>query len=374
MTADMAVSWTQALAWRMRRQHLTQRASADDLVGLVGRMCGLHAQVMSSVVLAALARVDGLDREAVHDALWRDRTLVKLWAMRGTLHVLPAAELGLWLSGLASYLNQAHWQRKATPELTRLIGMALHGAVLTRAQLAVAVAGLGGQTDQILSNWGGALKPASFAGRLCFGPSSGPMVSFAHPETWIGGPIAQVDEDRALAAIARRFLATYGPASPTDLSGWWGVNRRQATEMLAALGGEATQINVGGEPYWMLADDVPELVSTAPENVVRLLPSFDQWVVCATRRIGPKSRPGPGEPALDPARRSQIYRMQGWVSPVLLVNGRIEGVWKHEIRGGQLNVDVERFGRLPRWTRQAVAAEAERLAQFLGCALKSVRN
>jgi hypothetical protein len=75
------VSWEQALAWRMRRHYLVERASPDDLVAVVDRLRGLHAQVMSSVDLALWARIDGSERDAVADALWRQRTLVKLWAM-----------------------------------------------------------------------------------------------------------------------------------------------------------------------------------------------------------------------------------------------------------------------------------------------------
>lgn len=96
----------------------------------------------------------------------------------------------------------------------------------------------------------------------------------------------------------------------------------------------------------MLADHVAELAATQPTNVVRLLLAFDQWVVCASRRVGPRSRPGPGEPALDPLHRTRIYRLQGWVSPVLPVNGRIEGVWKHKRKGRRLLVEVDVFRRM----------------------------
>jgi hypothetical protein len=69
---------------------------------------------------------------------------------------------------------------------------------------------------------------------------------------------------------------------------------------------------------------------------------------------------------LEPAHRHRIYRQQGWVSPVLLVSGRMAGVWRHEHKGTTLRVEVEPFGALPRWTRPMIAAEAERLAEFLG--------
>jgi hypothetical protein len=60
------------------------------------------------------------------------------------------------------------------------------------------------------------------------------------------------------------------------------------------------------------------------------------------------------------------YRPQGWLSPVLLVDGRMEGVWRHERKGKRLAVRIEPFGEQPGWVRRAAEGEAERLSQFLG--------
>jgi hypothetical protein len=72
---------------------------------------------------------------------------------------------------------------------------------------------------------------------------------------------------------------------------------------------------------------------------------------------------------LDPVEKKRVYRNQGWISPVLLVDGRMEGVWKHERKGQRLVVSIEPFGRVPKRVRAGVEAEAERLAAFLGGAL-----
>lgn len=80
----MQISWKQALTWRMRQHYLIERASPKQLVAVVDRLRGLHAQVMSSVDLALWARIDGLQKDAVADALWKKQTLIKVWAMRAT--------------------------------------------------------------------------------------------------------------------------------------------------------------------------------------------------------------------------------------------------------------------------------------------------
>lgn len=108
---------------------------------------------------------------------------------------------------------------------------------------------------------------------------------------------------------------------------------------------------------WMLTSDAREFRDTEPIRSVRLLPAFDQYVIGASHHA---ARLLPGD------LRSRVYRPQGWVSPVLLVNGRMEGVWRHEVKGSRVEVTVESFVKVPKWARSAAAEEAERLAEFFG--------
>ena len=161
------------------------------MVAVARRLCGLHAQLMSSAELTVWARVEDLDREAVQRALWEDRTLVKTWAMRGTLHLLAAGDLALWQAALSTsrrYLNGALWKKyfgitlDDLDRLTDAVGIALDGRVMTREELAQEVGRIAGSAafgaKLAQSSWGTVLKPAAFTGRLCFGPqprSTGPI-------------------------------------------------------------------------------------------------------------------------------------------------------------------------------------------------------
>src|SRR5690242_62126 len=144
----LKVTWSQAAAWRVRRHYLERRASSSDMLEVARRLCGLHAQVLSSAELTLWARIEGLERGAVQRALWEERRLVKTWAMRGTLHLLAADELHLWHAALATsrrYLRPSAWKKyfgvtmKDLDRLTEAIGKALDGQVMTREELARAV-------------------------------------------------------------------------------------------------------------------------------------------------------------------------------------------------------------------------------------------
>ena len=172
----------------MRRHHLVERAGPADLLPVVSAICGLHAQLMSSAELSLWARIEGLERGAVNDALWKRRKLVKLWGVRGTLHLLPAAELGIWLSALGTITNRGMTGHKEIDALSDAIGEAVDGRALTREELALEVEQRTGEpqlAEYVRFSWGSYLKPASFRGLLCFAPSDDSRVRFTSPASFV---------------------------------------------------------------------------------------------------------------------------------------------------------------------------------------------
>jgi len=373
----LKLNWSEAAAWRAERNYLVTRAPAKAMLDVVARLCGLHAQVMSSAELTLWARVEGLKFDRVQQALWKQRTLVKTWAMRGTLHLLPASELPLWhaaLSGSRRYLRESAWQKnfgitlEELDRVTEAVAVALHDRLMTREELAREVGRITGSEDLSTklaqSSWGTILKPAAFSGHLCFGPGLGQRVRFTQPRTWVIRPGNPMDREAAEAEVARRFLTAYGPASYHDLARWWnGGGVATARKWIAALGSEVTPVELDGKQAWMLAVDsrrIPERREKERQRSVRLLPAFDQYVIAASFHAAQLL---PGD------LRGRVYRPQGWISPVLLVNGRMLGTWRHQIRSSRVEVTLEPFVKLPRWVLRAAGEEAERLAEFMGCTL-----
>ena len=108
--------------------------------------------------------------------------------MRGTLHLLPSAELGIWVSALGTYTNRGMTGHPEIDELTEAVGRALEGRVLTREELALEVERITGSPSSgewVRSSWGSYLKPASFRGRLCFARSDDGRVRFTTPAAWL---------------------------------------------------------------------------------------------------------------------------------------------------------------------------------------------
>jgi hypothetical protein len=315
---------------------------------------------MSSAELSLWARIDGLARDAVGDVLWTRRALVKLWAMRGTLHLLPSDELGLWLAALGTHTGHGNTGHPEIDQLADAVGRALADRILTREELALAVARMTGSeqlAEWVRFSWGSYLKAASFRGVLCFAPSTGSSVRFTSPATWVPAKIDRPEPSNALREVTRRFLGAYAPLTDADLALWWGgYGPARGRRMLATLGDEAVEIDIDGDHAWVLARDIDEMANATLPTVARLLPAFDPWVAGASRNAAA---------LLEPQHRPRVYRAQGWLSPVVLVNGRMAGVWRHVRKGRRLLVEIEPFGRLPAWARTQLTTEAERLAAFL---------
>ena len=287
--------------------------------------------------------------------------------MRGALHLLPSSELTLWQAAFNTdprYLKP-FWLRYfgvSSDELEQLvegIAEALDGRLLTREELAGEVSRITGSAElggKIRQSWGTMLKPAAFLGRLCFAPSAGQNVRFTRPDGWVRD-WSQVDTVRALPEITRRYLGAYGPATSQDYARWLGVAQARAKALIADLGAAVAEVDVEGTRAWMLAGDVPVARRAELSRSVRLLPAFDQYVVAASLHAV-HLLPGDFKKA--------VYRPQGWISPVLLVNGRVDGVWSHSKKAKGAAVRIEPFVKLPAWARRGAEDEAERLAEFLG--------
>ncbi len=363
-----ALQWSQVHAWRMSQHGLSPRFSSQDAVSAVTRTAGIQAQVASAAELALCTRVEGLSPRDVQAAIFQDHTLVKTWAMRGTLHLLAARELPLYVAA-RDWQHTASWSNyfaefglttSAQQEaFLSAIPHVLEQGPLTRPQLADAVAkhtGMAQVRDFILSSsWGSPLKPSAYRGELCFGPGQGKTVTFLNPRVWIE-EWQLIEPQRALQELARRYLQAYGPATADDFRFWWGCGKTLAKTLFHSLAEELEEVEVEGWRAFALRATLPLIQSAEPVEAVHLLPLFDAYTIGAP--------PRGCEPLLAAAYKSQVFNQQGWAFAVVLVNGSIQGVWRSSIRRSQTVVKVNLFCSSTAAIRTRIEAEAQRLSHF----------
>ena len=367
----MELTWPQIHAFRLQGHHLISRAPKKDLSRVVGEIGGVHAQVMSAAELQVGVRVD-CRVDNVRDALWKRKTLVKTWLMRGTLHLVPAEDLPLFTAAMSAYgLRHTNawfkWLQITEPELmdlTEAIGSALDGQALTREELMAKVArGRSEAIQQAMkSGWGGVLKPVARMGLLCFGPSRGQSVTFVRPEQWLGS-WREMDPDAALIEIARRYLHAYGPATKRDFTRWWGAWAGVGNRAWAALAGDLVRVSIDGQRADILASDAGLIAKQPAGQSVQLLPSFDPYL------MGHSSR----DHIVDAANHSKVSRTAGWISAVVLVDGRVAGTWTHAEVKDTLRITVDPFQRLTAKSITEMRRKAESLAETLGLSRAEVQ-
>jgi hypothetical protein len=331
---------------------------------------GIHAQVMAAAELSLCARVDGITQQDVRTALWRDRTLVKAWTLRGTLHLHPAGELALWFAARRAVAGPfpeelEEWRDPAGalhvpvgPDEVKAIRAAVsdaldHHCLLREELVAEVVRRVGPRHEQrLLSGF------AFFLSEVCQGPPQGNKVTFVRPDQWIDG-WQPVDEQEALRDVCRRYLRTYGPARPTDFGEWFALKPADARALFESLADELEEVDVDGRHAYVLAGDTdfPET-----ESPIRLLPEYDVYVMGFRER----------EHLIPEAVRERLFdhkrgRYEGPAGVrFLLVDGVAAGLWERKKRAKQIELQVDPIRKLTRVERMALNGEAQRIGGFLG--------
>ena len=367
-------TWGSACRRRLTRQRLLAPAPAAQLVETVRAVGGIQAQVLSAAELAIGARVADITRQDVRAALWEQHTLIKTYGPRGTLHLLPADELPLWMAALRATetLSGPPWYQRAglapsqADDLLDAIGAALDGRCLTRKELADAVTSQVGEwaRERLLSAWGELLAPAALAGKLCFGPGSGSQVSFVRADQWIGH-WEQHDPQAALVELCRRYIATYGPATHQDIAHWFRLKPEQARGLMESLAAELEEVEFIGRRAWVLAADAPDDPHEAGASSLWLLPQYD----CYLLGCGPRERivPEVARPRVNTYGRGRFESATGL--PVLLIDGAVAGIWERRKQGKAVELRVESFVDLTARRHEQLEAEAARIGAFLGVSM-----
>jgi winged helix DNA-binding protein len=365
----MNLSKSQVNAWRLSKHHLDQRVSKRQIEKLVSDLCGVQAQVMSYAALAIWARVDGITLQDVQDALWKHRSLVKTWCMRGTLHILSSSDLPVYVA--ARKTTQVIKKDWLTPEIsvderksiTSTVREALDSKILTREKLAEDVVqrlGMSPKTQKhMLSGWGNLLQPAAEQGYLCFGPSEGAKVTFVRPDQWIGN-WDEPSGPEAWRILLRRFFRAYGPANHHDLGHWWGLRPDKARTVMEQIVDELEEVDFEGEKRWLLREDLVGVIDPERVQSVRLLPSWDVYVMFYH----------PRELFISKTHREKVFTKLQGNRPVLLLNGTAGGVWEQKRKRGVTEVRVQPFGHISSGQKNLVKDEAVGLGEFLGTSVK----
>jgi len=340
---------------RVSNQRLakTRFRGPSDVVGWLG---AVQAQDYLGSLWAIGLRTVGATERDVEKAI-TDRSIVRTWPMRGTLHFVPAEDVRWMLRLLtprvvarsAGRYKQLELDERTFSRSQKVVVRALDGGKqLTRTEMyraleAARISVAGQRGIHILGH-------LAQEGLICFSARSGKQQTFALLEEWVPAT-KSLERDEALAKLARRYFTSHGPATLHDFTWWSGLKTIDARAGLEMARGDLLQEIVDGRVYWFPS---PSPRSTNATPAALLLPVYDEYTVAYKDRSD----------ILDPRYARQAGN--GIFRSTIVMDGRITGRWGRALRKDTVVITTSPFEKFKRAEAGALKTAAERYGAFLG--------
>jgi hypothetical protein len=355
---------TSDITWYRLHYQQIVAAQAKDPGGVVARLGALQAQDYPGAQWSIGLRLPDGAVEADIERAVADRSIVRTWPMRGTLHFVAAADVR-WMLELLT-------PRVLAGSAARQRQLGLDDAIFARSKELFAQALAGGkqltreEMYQTLER--GGISPAgqrgyhllwrnAQEGLICFGSHTGKQPTFTLLDEWIPGA-RHWEREEALAELARRYFTGHGPATMHDFCWWSGLLTADAKAGLEMAKPHLMPETVDGKVYWM-SRGTPDAVAASRHAApsVFLLPGFDEYLLGYTDRRA----------ALDPLHAPKIVPgNNGMFMATLVIDGRVAGTWKRTLRKQAVTVMGLPFAALSDAEERAIAVAAQRYGRFLG--------
>ena len=343
---------------RLQRLGIAEPA-AETPQDVVGRLVAMQAQDYLGSLWAIGLRMSNASEALVQQAI-AERRIVRTWPMRGTLHLVGAADVR-WLQRLLAprvlAANAARIKRDYGLDETvfkrcrKVVEKALRdGEPVTRNALYQVL----DEAKIATANQRGIHITGQLAheGLICGGPREGRQPTFVLLDAWLP-PTPVKSRDEALAELAQRYIRSRGPATAQDFAWWTGLTVKDAQAAFASVHALLRQETIDGKVFWL----APEAeLARKPRKSVHLLPPFDEYLV----GYGDRSA------AVDPAFNRQVIGINGLVGASIVIDGRIAGMWKRSLGVDRVDIALAPFRSLNKSEQVAVAASAKRYGRFLG--------
>jgi hypothetical protein len=351
------LTWAQVCARRLDRHGLSAPLTGGP-ADVAATVAGTHAQVLSAAEVSIALRLPDATRATVRSALWETGDLVKTFGPRGTVHLLPAAELPTWVAALTAaptrsptFPDSVRMTCEQTDQVLAAIDHAVRDTVLTVDELTDAVVATVGSWagDPVMDafqgkwpRWRQVLPLAGMRGILCFGPNRGRLTTYTSPPPAVDRSVDPVPW------LLNRYLHAFGPSSPERFANWLSAPEPWARELFRSA--DLEPVTVDGDQLWVARGDTafPE----EPPRGLRLLPYFDTYAYAVGND---RARLNPGKAATRAKGNFQV----------LLVDGVVGGLWHQKRAGRKVAVTVEPFTRLTASRRKDLDEQVTRIGTIL---------
>jgi hypothetical protein len=370
MNMPITLTPNQVRKRRMAAQWLYETRDKSSLTDVVRSVCGINAQRVSAMMLSLRARIRDLERSDIEDAISKQRTLVRTWAMRNTIHLLHAGDIrwfvALFRPGLMASSQYRRDQlglgeeflERAMKEIRAILK---GGKAMTRWEIMDGLDEKGITLDRKSQAPIHLIHYAALKGMVCMGPDrNNGEPTYVLLDKWIGKRAGGAKKPD-LAWLLQRYLAGYGPADMHDFAAWSRIPVTKAREAWrsAVSTGSITEGQLGEKSLWLLKEKSGSKTEPSPpKHVVKLLPAFDSYVLGYANR----------ELVVPLEHHKDVYR-GGLTVATVMVDGSAAGVWRHDRLGKRLEISVSPFSSFDKKTWDMISEEASDIGRFMGLAV-----
>jgi hypothetical protein len=298
--------------------------------------------------------------EATVEAAFDSGAIVRSWPMRGTLHLVPADDLGWMLELTAPRALRSAASRRAAlgiaeadAEHAREIAVAslTGGRALTRDAILASIAA-GGVTTEGQRGYH-LLWYLAQTGTLVLGAAQGRQQTFTLLDEWVRAP-RRLDRDEALGELAYRYFQSHGPATVRDLVRWSGLTTGDVKRGLAISGSRLTALDLDGVRYYVAPETLAQ--PGAPARV-HLLPGFDEYLLGYGDRTA----------ALATEHSAAVVPGgNGMFKPTVVADGEVVGTWRRTVTARDVLIEPLLWGSLSGKLRAALVEAVGAYSGFLG--------
>lgn len=296
--------------------------------------------------------------EADIERAFADRSIIRTWPARGTLHYVAAPDVR-WMLELLT-------PRVIAGTAGRYRQLSLDEETFARSRKALTTALTGGnclQRDtmyQVLEKAGIStagqrgihiLGRMAQQGLICFGPRDGKQHTFVLLEEW--APAARtLPREQALGELVQRYFTSHGPAQLKDFTWWSGLTTADARVGIEMASTELEQEVINDKTYWR-SRSAPAKGKANP--TAYLLPYYDEYLVGYTDRTA----------MLDPKYAKQANAGGGILNPTIVIDGQVKGTWKRTLKKDTVAIAPAWFKPPSKAQQQAFEHAALQYAAFL---------
>lgn len=352
--------------YRLFHQGISE-ANFEQPSHVVAHLGAIQAQDYASALWAIGLRTKNLNQVDVEQAII-NRTIVRTWPMRGTLHFVAADDVRWMLKLLTPRIISASAARQRQLEIdshvlahsqTLIIKALENGKQLTRPQLFQVLEAGGVSTSKQRGIH--ILGRLSQEGVLCLGSHLGKQPTFVLLDEWLP-PTKLLQREEALAELASRYFTGHGPATVRDFEKWAGLKTSDAKAGLEMVKRQLRQEIVAGESYWLSQSEV---VLSDNLKAVHLLPGFDEYI------LGYKDR----EAVLEEQYFQRVVPGgNGVFMPTTVSNGQVVGIWKRVVNKDKLLVSSFPFSVMSQSELEYFAIAAARYGQFMSKSVEKLNH